>query len=181
MPSPIFILFFLAWILVYFHLKRNGHGRFLGNGIGILAGFCSVFLWFLFSSLTLVDRANESANDAISTPTTAAIDSHVDDDGVLTAQQYWLEYQANEVAADLKFRSKPVTIKGEVLSIRKGTFGGIFVDLATSSERNNVSASFEKELESFVAKLSKGDKVVLSCVGNGLSFGAPTLRNCTSE
>ncbi|MYM41923.1 OB-fold protein [Duganella qianjiadongensis] len=182
MDVAIVILFLLCWLLASHYLKTKGQSLFLRNAIGILFGFCTVFLWFMLSSMLELHQVTDATPDSNPAPLESPVASEeVKDDGVLTAQQYWFAYQANEVAADLKFRSKPVTIKGVVRGVRKGAFGGMYVDLATADEHKDVSTSFETELEAYVAKLSKGDQVILTCIGNGLSFGVPTLRNCTSE
>ena len=88
------------------------------------------------------------------------------------------DYEANEVAADMKYKGKLLEVTGRVQSIDKDAFDGISIALATSNERMPARASVDKALESTAAQLTKGQTITVRCKGGGLLIGSPILRNC---
>ncbi|MYM42168.1 OB-fold protein [Duganella qianjiadongensis] len=180
----IIVLFFfiLTMYLVFRFARRQGHSYFLSFGLGIPAFMLVVYLCQLFfSSFELREEslAYSLPDPVAAVPSTAPIVEV--DDGILSAKQLFLEYQENEVAADLKYRDKRFKIKGIVHKIRKGVLGGILVDIATVDKEDDLIAPFEKEFEDFVSKLSRGDKVILECTGQGFFLGKPSLNDCRPE
>ncbi|WP_302476318.1 OB-fold protein [Pandoraea communis] len=88
------------------------------------------------------------------------------------------DYEANEVAADIKYKGKLLEITGRVQSIDKDAFDGISIALATSNEFMPARASVDKSLEATAAQLTKGQTITVRCKGGGLLVGSPILRNC---
>lgn len=96
----------------------------------------------------------------------------------VTAVQLFNDYDANEVAADEKFKGKRLLVTGTVQSIDKGAFNNIVISLRTPNEFMAVHASFDNEHEKMAASLKKGVKVNWICDGEGRIIGSPILKNC---
>ena len=96
----------------------------------------------------------------------------------VSANTLFNEYQANEVAADEKFKGKRLLVSGKVASIDKGVMGGLHLRLATSNEFMSVMCSMEDSEKATVAKLQKGESVNVLCEGNGMVIGSPSLDDC---
>jgi hypothetical protein len=96
----------------------------------------------------------------------------------VTAIDLYDDYQANEVAADNKYRNKRLLVTGVVDEITKDFLDTPIVTLMTGSEFFYVSASFPKD-DIKVAELSKGWQVTLECRGQGMILGTPFLDRCS--
>lgn len=88
------------------------------------------------------------------------------------------DYQANEVAADNKYKGKKLLVSGTVASIDKGPFGGLILRLASPNEFMNTMCDIEKSEQGTMATLSKGDQVRVLCKGHGMVLGSPSLDDC---
>ena len=93
----------------------------------------------------------------------------------------WADYQANEVAADDKYKGKRLLVSGSVAGIDKSGLTGesVILKLATANQFMPISAEMQDEEKSKAAKLSKGDSVKLLCSGNGMTLGFLHLGDCT--
>lgn len=87
------------------------------------------------------------------------------------------EYKANEVAADLKYKGKRLTVTGTVASINKDFTDSVWVGLSTDNEFMPIHA--EGFRPSQVAELKKGDRIQITCTGAGMFVGDPFLKNCS--
>lgn len=99
----------------------------------------------------------------------------------VSAGELFKAYNANEVAADQKYKGKTLLISGSVQSIDKDFMDKIVVKLSTSNEFMPVHAQLGKEHEQLAAQLAKGAKVKWSCTGGGLIVGSPILRDCSPQ
>jgi hypothetical protein len=93
----------------------------------------------------------------------------------VAARQLYLDYQANEVAADVLYKDKRLLIAGEVATIQ--------TDLLDKPQVHLKAGSFEQVMMSGLSKdeaaaLRKGDAVVAACTGNGMILGSPVTRDC---
>jgi hypothetical protein len=87
-------------------------------------------------------------------------------------------YQANEIAADNKYKGKQLLVTGTVASIDKGPFGGLVLRLATYNEFMSTMCDMEKSEMSQLASLQKGQQVRVLCKGRGMVLGSPSLDDC---
>lgn len=113
--------------------------------------------------------AQEAMADTESTADEGAI--------TVTARQLFQAYEANEVAADQQYKGKQLAVEGSVSGISKDAFDGIFIELNTGNEFQSVHATGLPE--ETASQLSKGDRISLACVGDGMLVGSPMLSDCT--
>lgn len=93
----------------------------------------------------------------------------------VAARQLYLDYQANEVAADVLYKGKPLLIAGEVAMIQTDLLDQPQVHLkAGPIEQVTISGLSKDE----AAGLSKGDALIVACMGNGMVLGSPVTRDC---
>ena len=77
----------------------------------------------------------------------------------LSADQLYAEYNANEVAADDKYKGKKVTVSGTVQQIANDIFGHPYVSIG--SDLVGVQCSFPDSRKSSVMRLTKGQQVTI--------------------
>jgi len=95
----------------------------------------------------------------------------------LTADQLFSEYNADEVAADNKYKGKVVMVSGPIR--QNGEFrGAAYVVIGGHGFLDGVQCDFGKS--SGVASLSKGSQVTVKGEVGGKK-GNVLLRNCTLE
>ena len=88
-------------------------------------------------------------------------------------------YDKNEVAADLKYKGKKLLVRGKVKSIDKDLFDSIEIRLVTPKRGILVtSATLQPSSAAAAAELSKGQDVLLLCVGKGKLMDHPVLDEC---
>jgi hypothetical protein len=99
----------------------------------------------------------------------------------VTATKLWNDYQANEVAADEKYKGKTLLVSGSVASIDKDFADNIVVRLSTPNQFMSTMATLDDSQKSKAAQLSKGQPIRLRCEGRGMIIGSPSLDDCTIE
>ena len=134
---------------------------------GISALILVAFGFLAAGSLNTSGSSSSSSKGASATP-----------DYTLTAVELWREYQANEVAADSKYKGKTLLVSGEVVGIDKDFLDNAVLSLRTRNEFMSVKATLDDSQKSGAASLSKGSMVSLLCKGNGAILGSPTLKDC---
>jgi hypothetical protein len=99
----------------------------------------------------------------------------------LTAQQLFAAYAANEVAADATYKGKTVEFSGTVESIGKDILDTPYLSLdAGSATFGSVQAMFGRSDEAELARVSKGQRVVLRCTCSGKLMNV-IMRNCAIQ
>jgi hypothetical protein len=93
----------------------------------------------------------------------------------VAARQLYLDYQANEVAADVLYKGKPLLIAGEVEMIQTDLLDLPQVHLKAGPIEQVMISGLSKDE---AAGLSKGDAVIVACTGNGMMLGSPVTRDC---
>jgi len=96
----------------------------------------------------------------------------------ISAEELYRDYEANEVAADLKYKDKIIQVSGEVQDIGKDILGRIYITLKTGEHSFwSVQCFFSKEWESSVAHEIKGSPASVrgKCTGK---FGNIFLEGC---
>jgi hypothetical protein len=97
------------------------------------------------------------------------------------AQEIFDDYDANQVAADVKYLDKKVVVHGKIGSINSGLGNTPYVVFKIKSGFGGPQAHFSKENIPDVAKLKKGETVSLLCVASGAVVGTPMLKRCQPE
>ena len=98
----------------------------------------------------------------------------------VTASQLYTDYEANEVAADAKYKDKNVEISGTISSIGKDLMDTPYVALVVSPNNPvfSVQCMFDKSDQSKLTSLSKDSKIVL--LGKVSSkLGNIIVRDCS--
>jgi TonB family protein len=99
----------------------------------------------------------------------------------ISAPQLFVEYKANEVLADTKYKGQWLYVSGMVGEIGKDFTDDPYVNLLTSdNEYETVRANFAKSSVAQLAQLHKGDRISVMCRGKGMLIGSPIL-DCTSD
>lgn len=133
-------------------------GGFLALMFG-LAALGSIFGSPRQQSAAVTENQQVQQSTAKAVPVTPPIE--------ITAGKLFAAYQANEVAADLAYKGKRLAVTGTVKSIDKDFKNDPVVVLAVPNQFAGVSANFNKEAISQLAKLQKGASVTLTCIGAG--------------
>jgi hypothetical protein len=96
----------------------------------------------------------------------------------VSALQLFSDYQANEVAADQKYKGKALLVSGYISSINKDFTDSVYLVLATPNEFMGVHADLRGDEESKAVGLAKGQPVNVQCTGGGMVIGSPILKDC---
>jgi hypothetical protein len=87
------------------------------------------------------------------------------------------DYSANEVSADNAYRGHLLEIEGVVQSISKDIEDATYLALAVDGHVLDVDATLNPRYTPLAARLSKGQKVTVICLGGGKTI-TPNLKNC---
>jgi len=98
----------------------------------------------------------------------------------LSADQLYSEYDANQVAADTKYKDKIVTVTGAITDIGKDVTDTAYVVIGGTGMLNGAQCMFPKGQESLISNLSKGQEVTAKGEVNG-KIGNVLVRNCTIQ
>lgn len=87
----------------------------------------------------------------------------------VTVQQLAADYEANEIAADQKYKDKPVVVTGTVTDISKDVMGDIYVVMTDGDEMSmiGVQCFFSDDHTADAAKLTKGQKATIKGMCDG--------------
>lgn len=99
----------------------------------------------------------------------------------VTARDLAAAYDANEVAADQKFKGKTVLISGRVESVDSGPFDSPIVSLAGGGEFGERQVWMYDVSKESAASLSKGQSIKALCKATGESMSFPTLSKCVLQ
>jgi hypothetical protein len=88
------------------------------------------------------------------------------------------EYDANEIAADEKFKNKITLVTGRVNSISKDAFDNPFLSLQGKNSIQGVNARFKKEDIKELSTYKKGQSTNIVCRISGFSIGDVIADNC---
>jgi len=99
----------------------------------------------------------------------------------VTSDKLHLDYTANEVAADQRYRERALRVTGAVRAIRRDVFDEPYLELWTTSEFETVDARFGRAWADELARINVGDHVAVQCIGTGMVLGSPRLRSCSVQ
>ncbi len=144
--------------------------KFLAVAISI--GFAVYLVNYYSSDSTLpAVKADSSSASNKKNPSIAPIP--VERAIKVSADDYFLDYLANEIAADDKYKGKLVNIHGAVTLISKDAMGNPFIVLDTGGGNGVPIYDFPVEK---ARKLSIGSSVNVICRGNGMTLSIPTIK-----
>jgi hypothetical protein len=95
-----------------------------------------------------------------------------------TAQELFDAYESNEVATDIRLKGKIIEISGSVQSIDKSVFDSMFVSLQTRNQFMPTKVQPNKQDESKIAGLRRGQQVVFQCQRIKRWVGSPMGEDC---
>jgi hypothetical protein len=98
----------------------------------------------------------------------------------LTAASLYNEYDANEVAADNKYKGQIVVVSGTIQDIGKDIMDQAYIVFAGDDFLEGVQCTFTKEQQSSIARLSKGQKVSVKGEVAG-KMGNVLIDKCTLQ
>lgn len=131
--------------------------------------------------LTLVIGCSNPNDSSKKTDATADKPVQAEKPIQVTAKNLTKEYEDNELAADGKYRDKPLAVSGKISNIAE-TFGSISVSLDGHNQIATVMCSFEDDQKDAVMKLKKGGNVTLIGTGDGSTAGLYVgLKQCKIE
>lgn len=98
----------------------------------------------------------------------------------VSPQQLYSDYEANEVAADLKYKDKVLIVTGKVNTIGKDIMDAIYVTINTGEMFGAVQCSFSDNHTNEAAGLKKGQTVTIKgkCDGKMMNI---LLSGCTLQ
>ncbi len=97
----------------------------------------------------------------------------------ITANEYQIEYNKNEVAADQKFKDKYFIISGTIKSINRSMGENYFIVFnGGNNPYMTPRAQMADGYVNYLANLNKGNKEKLYCMGNGMIVGSAQLSHC---
>lgn len=95
----------------------------------------------------------------------------------ITASELKKDYEANEIAADAKYRSRVIELSGVVEKIGRDFLNNHYITLS-AGDYKTVQCVFVKNSGGVLAGLSKGDQVVVIGECRGSSIGSVVLKEC---
>jgi uncharacterized protein (DUF1330 family) len=99
----------------------------------------------------------------------------------VTAKQLYADYDANEVAADQKYKDKVLIVSGTVNDIAKDFTDGIFVIVKGDEMAGDIQCFFSKDHTDEAAKLKKEQTISIKGNCEGKSMLNVILRGCTVQ
>lgn len=97
----------------------------------------------------------------------------------VTATKLLTEYNANAVAADVRYNSKVLVVDGLVESIKPAILdNSLIVALRSFSHLHTVNCAFSKTKAHALAKLNKNDRIFIQGTCEGKTFFSVNLRDC---
>jgi hypothetical protein len=96
----------------------------------------------------------------------------------VTASELYRDYDANEVAADSRYRGRRLAVSGTVEEIRKDFLDNTILDLDTPNRFSSVRAELDDSQTTMAESLSKGTLITVVCEGRGSTMGSPILDDC---
>jgi hypothetical protein len=101
-------------------------------------------------------------------------------DGVTTVGSIRLfqDYDANEVAADNRYKGKTIRVTGRVFAVEKNLMDAAVLGLSSGNVIFQTMATLTPDATPRAAVLAKGDTVVVECTGAGRMMRMPLLERC---
>ncbi|MEA0858480.1 hypothetical protein VDP97_16800 [Xanthomonas campestris pv. campestris] len=165
--------------------------KWLAIGFGVLI---LGFIGLVIIGLTLGDsagkRANPDGNRELATPATAPAGSdsnsiNNEENGnateipMISADQLAKAYDENTVAADMLYKGKKLKAYGKIAEINTDFMGSPYIVLAAENRFIAPQFKFDKRNLDAIARLKKGDDIMLLCTGKGDVAKTPMSGDCS--
>ena len=95
-----------------------------------------------------------------------------------TTREYEAAYDANEIAADNKFKDKKLLLSGSIASVEKDFTGQGYLTLRGSNPLLGVHAQLSEHSMAAAASMKKGQQISLVCDGAGRIATIAILDHC---
>ena len=97
----------------------------------------------------------------------------------ISPEVIWTAFNENEVAAEDQYKGKEVAIKGKIADITTDILGNPQISFNVDQHGfHNVHCSFEKEDRAVIAKMKKGQVVIVAGLCQGMVVQIVSLRKC---
>jgi hypothetical protein len=150
-------------------VSKKKLGLFKKTGLGLLGLFVVLIVIGSMSD----NKKSGSAQATATTPPPAEYEF------TTTPQELASAYEANTVAADMKFKGKKFRVEGVVDSINTGIGDSIYITMRGGNAFSRPQFSLNDSEKAVAATLSKGQKITLVCIGVGDVIKTPMSRKCT--
>jgi hypothetical protein len=97
----------------------------------------------------------------------------------ISAEELHLKYDRNEVAEQQEIGNARVEVEGTIKSIDMDFTGDPVINLATTNQFESVTLSFAGSDKQQIAKLAKGQRVLVRCEKMTRIIGSPAGGHCT--
>jgi hypothetical protein len=153
------------------------------NPRSVLLGLAGLFLLALFAIATASQRlpfgiGRARASTASESWSPYVVTGHEATRGAMTAAELWALYNDDTVAADARFKNKPVAITGTVADVRRDYRGDYMLRLSTGDALETVRAMIASHDDTGRSIPTRGQIVSLRCTGRGALIGSPVLDGC---
>lgn len=139
-----------------------------------------IVLVIIVSVLDTPNSINKQQNNVNSTKTeTNILPTPTTTITKVTTENLLKEYEANEVAADEKYKSKLVEITGTVYKIDKDIFETPQIRFSKNNTISSVVCSFSKNNTDQLSKVSIGQSLNLKGTVKGMTLGSVYLKDCS--
>lgn len=99
----------------------------------------------------------------------------------LSADKLYSEYDANEVAADNKYKGKVVVVSGTIRDIGKDIIDQAYIVIGGDGFLDGVHCVFTEDQHSSFDRLSKGQNVTVKGEVSGKIMGSVLMNKCTLQ
>lgn len=97
----------------------------------------------------------------------------------MTPRAIWSDFNANEVAAENKYKDKIISIKGKINIIKTDMAGNPMISFYIDSYGlKTIQCFFSSDEKGSIGSLSKGQRVIVSGTVNGMIMGSVFIREC---
>ena len=142
----------------------------------IITGFLILFIFGAFISAIDDGTGNSSSRPTTSSSTSPTVEEKIESIKV-TARDLFAEYEANEIAADEKYKKKVLEVSGTIEDIGKDILDSMYVSLKTAAIFGSVQCMLEDSEQSKASTLQKGASIVVEGRNDG-KLGNVILRDC---
>lgn len=145
-----------------------------------------ILMWvgIIFVVLVVIGIFAGGEKQSTSTTTEPASELVVEEAPIqVKASELLSAYKNNEIAANQQFKDKTLLVTAIVESIDAGLMDEPYLVLKAGDqfEFNKPQAHLAKSDANKAATLSKGQQVVLRCIGNSEIAGTPMLKDCVIQ
>lgn len=136
----------------------------------------AVGIFILIGIIAVSSGNNEKETTAVSKKEPTTVESEPE---AISAGKLYQEYEANEIAADKKYKGKKMRISGKVESIAKDILNEPYITLYSGDIAFYVQCYLNDKTQA--ETLKKGDVVVLDGEVSGLSVLNVLVKDCVIQ